>query len=73
MKVSVIESKAKEETPYPKLMESDSGTIVLMYKREEGTLIKTGKIGSVELGEYHKDWNMLCFTDFEGKLELTNK
>jgi hypothetical protein len=73
MKVKVIESKAKEEIPFPKLMESDIGTIVLFYKEREGVLLKTVPESFKEVGEYHEEWAMDIFTDFEGKLELTNK
>jgi hypothetical protein len=71
MKVKVIESK--QEIPFPKLMESDIGTIVLFYKEREGVLLKTVPESFKEVGEYHEEWAMDCFTDFEGKLELTNK
>ena len=73
MKVKVIESKGKEEIPYPKLMESNSGAIVLMYKEGEGTVLKLNSKGGLEMGEYVPGWEMDCFTDFDGKLELTNK
>jgi hypothetical protein len=73
MKVKVIESKAKEERPYPKLMESYNGTIVLMYREGEGTVLNKGSITMREVCEYIDCWEMDGFKDFEGKLELTNK
>ena len=73
MKVEVIESKEKEEIPYPKLMESPKGAIVLMYKEGEGILLKSNPSSGFEIGEYICGLAMNCFTDFEGKLELTNK
>jgi len=73
MKVRVIENEEKEEMPYPKLMEGNSGTIVLMEARGCGTSLRLGKYSSIRLGEYSQDWAMDCFKDFEGKLELSNK
>ena len=73
MKVKVTEGKAKEEIPYPKLMESNSGAIVLMYKEGEGTVLNTGRHILIEVGEHVDSLQMDSFTDFEGKLELTNK
>ena len=64
--------EGKEETPYPKLMKGDGGSIVLMYSRGEGTLLRAAKNSSTEL-EYSNEWFMACFKDFEGKLELSNK
>ena len=72
MKVKVIESKAKEERPFPKLMEGDGGSLVLMNSKGEGTLLRAGTVLR-ELGEYSNEWFMACFKDFEGKLELSNK
>ena len=73
MKVRVIENEERAKIPYPKLMEGNSGTIVLMEARGCGTLLRLGKYSSDKLGDYLQTWHMDCFKDFEGKLELSNK
>lgn len=74
MKSEIKECTNKSDKPFPKLMISTSGNIILATKLENGEIIGT-VIHSKEnyiLGQYSVRWSKLCFEDFEGKLILYN-
>lgn len=69
MDVKVNETKA--EVPFPKLMISRKGTIVLFYEEHCGTCLKS-PLGNTPIGSYSRDWDMECFSDFDGEVTLSN-
>ena len=70
MKVEVKTQKENSELPFPKLMISETGSIVLFEKIECGIFMKS--IDDEELiGTYHKDFCMGVFTDFKGSITIT--
>jgi hypothetical protein len=69
MKVTVKQTPRKD-IPYPKLMTAKEGLIVLMIKPKCGVVIAAS---SYSIGYYSDAWNMNCFRDFEGSVELQNE
>ena len=71
MKVEVNETEKNGETPFPKLMISKNGNIVLMTSNEVGTLVKSAdKI--YKPGKPNNGWIMAAFTDFHGTVTISN-
>jgi hypothetical protein len=69
MDVKVNETKA--ELPFPKLMSSRRGTIVLFYQEHCGTCLRS--LGSdTPIGSHSRDWDMEYFEDFYGEVTLSN-
>lgn len=65
MKSKVI--KGEVENDFPKLMEAESGRVVLFIADGIGTTI--GGVG--DLGSYYNDWSMDVFKPFHGEVILT--
>lgn len=73
MKVKIKENKGSSVgTPFPKLMISESGTIVLFQESDKGVCLKDGCLTFKKVGQYTNDWSMHYFTDFDGKVTLSN-
>ena len=71
MKVKVEEKDICEGVEYPLLMKSKiSELIVFMTSRSEGVAINNGQAGDV--GTFSKQWNMINFEPFKGKITLEN-
>jgi hypothetical protein len=71
MKTKVITiGNIKPNHIFPKLMESDNG-IVLFTDNKSGTAVHI-KNSSYSLGDVSSTWYIDNFTDFKGKLELSN-
>lgn len=70
MKAIVMKATDKKAKPFPKLMESDEGTIVLFIRNGYGCVIKESNISSYlsAMG----GWEMSCFHDFVGTVTLSN-
>ena len=68
MKVEVEEISKKAGRPFPKLMISQRGTLVLFTSSEVGTLLKGA---DYPIG-YHSYFDNECFKDFEGEITLSN-
>lgn len=70
MKSEVKQVDKKPTKPYPKLMISDMGTIVLFTSKSRGISVKESKAS--ELGVFSDCWESSDFTDFEGTVTLSN-
>lgn len=71
MKSRIIETpKEKTEKPFPKLMISNSGRVVLFHEKNQGISVidPTGE----PIGEYSKGWKMNLFNDFDQSVILSN-
>ena len=68
MKVTV-EKTEKREIPFPKLMRSEEGRIVLFIEEEKGTLLSGGS-SYEEVGYYSECWAARMFFDFSGKITI---
>jgi len=70
-----VNNKEKTKLSYPKLMKGDlSGCIVFFNKDKEGVLMTQGSPDTcIEVGAYHREWGMECFTDYQGSITLSNK
>jgi hypothetical protein len=68
MKITITNGKSREKL-FPKLMITNSGTLVLFKEWGSGTiLVSPNNI----VGNYHTDFNMESFFDFDGEVSLTN-
>jgi len=56
--------------PFPKLMISEDGLIVLFTKPGLGIVLHEGGLNS--FGEYDNRWGMNYFRDYDGTLTLSN-
>jgi hypothetical protein len=63
----------QKELAFPKLMLSDSGSVVLFTERERGTVLVAGE-NLNPLGTYNQYWGMEYFKDLptEQVVELSN-
>jgi hypothetical protein len=69
MKVIVGNESTPKGRPFPKLMVSEEGTIVLMEKEGYGAVIAPkDAIGT----RTHTGWAMVRFRDFDGSITLSN-
>jgi len=72
MIVKEIEKSKHTAKPYPKLMISKIGIVVLFSSPRVGVFILAKNGGPYTVGEHLEDWTMSQFTDYTGKLELSN-
>ena len=72
MKSTLIEKNAKKEQEYPFLGVADDHTVVLFTEEAQGTVVRVGTDDVNWLGEWYTEWNMDCFTPFEGSVLLEN-
>jgi hypothetical protein len=65
-------SDARDVLPFPKLMISAEGTVVLFSDQISGVVLVSA-IKSVQPIGYHSDsWALSCFHDFYGTVTLEN-
>ena len=69
MKTEIIEEENNADE-YPKLMVGLNGTLVLFSEPKIGMVMISGR--GWEPGHYSTAWTMEGFTDFKGKLVLSN-
>ena len=50
-----------------------TGLIVLMSQNKCGTVIHKGESTILEIGEFHTEWKMETFKDYDGSVILNNK
>lgn len=67
----VVNTINPNRTEFPKLMISTGGMIVLFESKTSGAVVMEGS-GHRIIGEYSKTWNLNLFTNFNGKVELSN-
>ncbi len=73
MKSVVNVENAKAEKPFPKLMISESGRIVLFSKLGCGTVLREPEVETAySIGHYSDTWSLTKFTDFNGTVTLSN-
>ena len=71
MKSVASDKCCKKEIPFPKLMVSDMGAVVLFNCSRIGVCVHKGN-GYTEVGGYSSTWNNLVFKDYHGDVCLTN-
>jgi hypothetical protein len=71
MKYKITNAPQDTELPYPKLMKSENGKIVLMTVRGVGMVLSDSQ-GYSKAGTYSDDWKMENFSDFHGTIALSN-
>jgi hypothetical protein len=71
MKSKITPAPQPAQLPYPKLMKSKIGKIVLMTAHGVGTVLSDEQ-GYAKVGQYGGDWSMENFTDFHGTITLSN-
>lgn len=64
--------KIKSEKPFPKLMISKVGKIVLFEKEGKGVVIRTTEGSIYENGEHSKIWDMDRFADYNEPVTIQN-
>jgi hypothetical protein len=72
MTVKITNPKQTSNKPFPKLMISDMGRIVLFREEFRGTLIAHDPQGIDEIGYTSSSWQMDSFVDFDGEIMLKN-
>lgn len=71
MSVKSTTSNKITSTPYPKLMGTHGGLIVLFCRPKCGTVVVQIN-PSATVGYYSEDWEMSHFTDYMGSVTLEN-
>lgn len=61
-----------KQKPFPKLMVSPQGRVVLMIKRSVGTVVYESTPKAFKVGHQDSLWEMSYFADYEGTIELSN-
>lgn len=69
--VTIGESKTQSEKPFPKLMISELGTIVLMSSHCCGTVVHERSM-CYGIGHSSSGWQMRSFTDYNEPITLQN-
>lgn len=74
--ISVDVNRGYESHDYPSLMETPSGTIVIMSGKDaegngHGMCIESHDVG-VSVGEYSRKWNMRNFKELRGSVTISN-
>ena len=71
-----MKSAIKDETnnlDYPKLMKSKTDKrVVLFTERGEGVVVHEAS-GFYKLGSFVSGWDMDCFVNYQGTVELSNQ
>jgi hypothetical protein len=65
-------SDARDVLPYPKLMITKEGTIVLFSDNISGTVLVTTRKSVQPIGYSSCSWATSCFSDFYGTVTLEN-
>ena len=71
IKVNINVNNKVSKLPFPKLMITESNTIVLMQERSMGVVLSEGAC-SYKLGYYSDTWDMNAFKDFNDYITLQN-
>ena len=64
--------KKQEPKPFPKLMISETGNIVLFSEPDFGTLIVPSSTIGKEIGYWQKSWATEFFTDYNEPITIQN-
>jgi hypothetical protein len=71
MKTTCIPKKTKLVPTYPKLMQGESGVVVLFTKANTGVVVSSTHL-SYKVGHFSSDWYTSGFKDYTGKVTLEN-
>lgn len=71
MKSTVNSNELKNSKPFPKLMITKIGTIVLFTQSSVGICVSKGDSDN-RVGAFFNNWDMSQFTDFNGTVTLQN-
>ena len=72
IKTAILTNQNSRSLPYPKLMISDKGTIVLFTDRAKGMVLLEGN-SSYKLGDYSNTWDLTAFSDYYEAITLQNE
>lgn len=72
MKSIINTGNEKKELPFPKLMVSNNGNVVLFVNSQEGFCVYSSPEFDRLFGLYDT-WNISDFTDFNGSITLSNE
>lgn len=72
VQTTINTNQQSKSLPYPKLMISDKGTIVLFESRAIGIVLLEG-YGSYKLGHHSFTWDMNNFSDYYEAITLQNE
>ena len=67
-----VRSTEKAIEKYPRLMETESGRIVLFSEDRKGVVLAGGDSDDCAVGDYINNWIMDQFVDFTDVLHLEN-
>ena len=68
-----VKTEVKQEPkPFPKLMKSETGNIVLFTEPDFGTLIVASSTIGKEIGYWQKSWDTEVFTDYNEPITIQN-
>ena len=65
-------TEKQEPKPFPKLMISENGNIVLFSEPDFGTLIVPSSTIGKEIGYWHESWDTEVFTDYNEPITIQN-
>lgn len=72
VQTTINTNQNSKSLPYPKLMISDKGTIVLFQSRAIGMVLLEG-LSVYNLGHHSFTWDMNAFTDYYEAITLQNE
>jgi hypothetical protein len=72
VKTTINNNQNSRSLPYPKLMISDKGTIVLFSDRAIGVVLLEG-FSNYKIGEHHFTWDTTAFSDYYEAITLQNE
>ena len=71
IKTTILTNENSRSLPYPKLMISDKGTIVLFHNCAIGVVILEG-FSNYKIGYLSSTWDMTAFSDYYEAITLQN-
>ena len=72
VQTTINTNQQSRSLPYPKLMISDKGTIVLFQDRAIGVVLLEG-LSTYKIGHHHFTWDMNAFKDYYEAITLQNE
>jgi hypothetical protein len=73
IQATINTNQKSKSLPYPKLMISESGTIVLFKESAIGVVLLEGNSGCYKIGDNHFTWDMNAFKDYYEAITLQNE
>jgi hypothetical protein len=73
IKTTINTNQNSRSLPYPKLMITESGTIVLFQDRAIGVVLLQGNSRCYKIGRYSNTWDMTAFSDYYEAITLQNE